>query len=188
MKIKVDKSFYQTCSTEQAAALMSIGFDLLKPDPALAGITPICREFTKHDPPAVGWNRLKETPARGIRRGGKVWYTFDTSGTEYDNPAQEIADAYADKTPSDVVDETLAELKERTRGTAVGQLVEKLIDELPREYARYIRAGMENRRNLIGTIEKEEIPEWIKVRNRHGFYVRHDARMSPDLVKQLFDA
>jgi predicted Zn-dependent protease with MMP-like domain len=175
MKKQITYEVYDTTSTELASALRAIGCDVVDEDP-------IRRIFSEEHP-------CNPSVSHGLKRGGQVQYRLKGESEEFDAKTFELARAYADSKESKTLDETLATLRDKTRGTEAGQLVEEVIKELPQEIMRYIRLAFVYRRELIDLIAtKQDLVELIKIKKADGHYILHHAGMPSDKLKELLEA
>lgn len=185
MKQPVHIDIYDTTSTELAAALTALGYNLTGPeqaDPITGGVKkadPIRRIFTEKRP-------INRAVSHGLKRGGEVQYRMDSKSTEFDTPAGAVAFAYICPKPSLVFDDLVKDLRKQTSGSEAGILIEQLIQEIPLEVARYIRGAMDNRRNLIGVIaDRRDIVELVRVKKDDGNFVLHHINCPAEMVEAL---
>ena len=174
-KTNITYEVYDTTSTELAAALRAVGVDTINEDP-------IRRIFSEDHP-------CNPSVSHGLKRGGQVQYRLRGESQEFDAKTYELAHAYADTKETDTLDQTLSKLREATRGTEAGQLVEQVIKELPLEVMRYIRLSFVYRRELIDLIAtKPDLVELIKIKKPDGHFILHHAGMPADKLKELLEA
>lgn len=174
-KTNITYEVYDTTSTELASALRAVGCDTVDEDP-------IRRIFSEDHP-------CNPSVSHGLKRGGQVQYRLKGESQEFDVKTYELAHAYADTKETDTLDQTLSKLREATRGTEAGQLVEAVIKELPLEVMRYIRLAFVYRRELIDLIAtKPDLVELIKIKKQDGHFILHHAGMPSDKLKELLEA
>lgn len=169
---------YDTNSTELAAALLALGFDLVDADP-------IRRIFTERHP-------ANRTVTHGLARGGQVQYRLQTDSAEFSGlKAGKAAQAYASPQDVDpaVFDAKLTELRNKLAGTEAGIMFETILDEYPLEVARYIRVAFAERNLLIDEIRRRtDMVELVRVKKPDGNFILHGIDCPPDKVAALLNA
>lgn len=190
MKQHTNISIYDTYSTELSAALRAVGCDLIDTDPL--------RRIFSEDSPA------NPSVSHGLRRGGKVQYRHKPESDEFNASTAELAQVFAapdreynkltgawDKVSEDRFDSMLAHLRGKLRSSAAGAAVDldAIIEELPREIIRYIKAAFAARTENIKTIaERPDLVELVLVKKDDGHAVLHHIAMDPAKVQELLEA
>jgi hypothetical protein len=175
MKKTISYEVYDTTSTELASALRAIGCDVVDADP-------IRRIFSDEKPP-------NKSVTHGLKRGGQVQFRLKGDCEEFDAKTHELARAYADSKETTTLDESLATLRDKTRGTEAGQLVEEVIKELPLEIMRYIRLAFIYRRELIDLIAtKDDLVELYYKKHEDGTCTLVNHKIPAWKYKQLREA
>ena len=203
MKTQSSVGVYDTYSTELSAALESLGCPLI-------GSDPLRRIFTEDRP-------LNPNYQHGINRGGKIQYRHATESTQFEAKTSELAQSFTtpehtpDKTKGELVprdpdefDNRLQALREATKGTEVGILVEEIIREYPHEIARYISAAFQarNKRTKTVIVGKDflsepgtpdhgkpiKMTELVLIQKDDGHFVLHHLDLPLEQVEELLNA
>jgi len=203
MNPKSTVGVYDTYSTELSAALDSLGCPLV-------GSDPLRRIFTPDKP-------LNASHKHGIGRGGKIQYRHATDSTQFSAKTFELAQSFTtpdhspDKTKGELVprdpeefDNRLQDLREATKGTEVGILVEEIIREYPHEIARYIAAAFQARNKRTKTVIEGKdflsepgsegygrpikMTELVLIQKDDGHFIMHHLDLPIDQVEELLNA
>jgi hypothetical protein len=165
---------HDTYSTEQASALLALGVDLVDEDP-------LRRIFSDKFP-------ANQSVTHGLKRGGRVQYRLKEHSTTSKATSLELARTFCKETEEESdFDNNIEKLKELTKGTEAGQIVEKILKDLPHEAIKYVRAAFKWRNVLIEELaSNKNIVELVLIKKEDGNIILHNAKAPADVLKNLY--